>query len=63
MGGNREVFCPGCKEPVRRKPPRIWSIATDRPAYSHHDGEPLCPVPAAEGDSRPAEPVIWVPTE
>jgi hypothetical protein len=52
------LACPECKEPARTVPPRDWPLArwAPRPAYSHHDGTALCPVPATHG-SQPAEPV------
>ncbi|GAA4907798.1 hypothetical protein [Streptomonospora salina] len=62
MGEKRDVFCPECEEPVQAQPPRIWACGTDRPAYSHLDGEPLCPVMTGAG-YLPAEPVTQVPAE
>ncbi|TCB91675.1 hypothetical protein E0H26_25540 [Micromonospora zingiberis] len=39
-------------------PPRRWPLDgfASRPATSHHDGTPLCPVPGPNG-SRPAAPI------
>ncbi len=50
--------CPECKEPARPMPPRDWPLNgfVPRPAASHHDGTPLCPVPGPNG-SQPANPV------
>ncbi|MEV0396497.1 hypothetical protein [Polymorphospora rubra] len=50
--------CPECGEPARPVPPRDWPLDgfASRPAASHHDGTPLCPVPGPNG-SRPAEPI------
>ncbi|GAB3160778.1 hypothetical protein GCM10027290_67240 [Micromonospora sonneratiae] len=52
------LCCPECGEPARPVPPRDWPLNgfVPRPAASHHDGTPLCPVPGPDG-SRPAEPV------
>jgi len=50
--------CPECGEPARPTPPRHWPLDgfVSRPAASHRDGTPLCPVPGPEG-SQPADPV------
>ncbi|MEV7231243.1 hypothetical protein AB0M79_30130 [Polymorphospora sp. NPDC051019] len=50
--------CPECGEPARPVPPRDWPLDgfASRPAASHHDGTPLCPVPGPNG-SQPAEPI------
>ncbi|MEU8159494.1 hypothetical protein [Micromonospora parva] len=50
--------CPECGEPARPVPPRDWPLNgfTPRPAASHHDGTPLCPVPGPNG-SQPADPI------
>jgi hypothetical protein len=46
--------CPVCHEPAAPRPPRRWLTAHGpRPAWSHVDGEPLCPVVGAAG-YRPA---------
>ncbi|QBI55485.1 hypothetical protein [Streptomonospora litoralis] len=62
MGESEKLFCPQCEEPVRHMPPRIWATGTDRPAYSHRDGEPLCPVRTGTGH-RPADPFTRSPAE
>ncbi|BCJ63015.1 hypothetical protein [Polymorphospora rubra] len=50
--------CPECGEPARPVPPRDWPLNefVPRPAASHHDGTPLCPVPGPNG-SQPADPI------
>lgn len=50
--------CPECGEPARPVPPRHWPLDgfASRPATSHRDGTPLCPVPGPDG-SQPAEPI------
>ncbi|GAA0490923.1 hypothetical protein Ade02nite_23310 [Paractinoplanes deccanensis] len=50
--------CPECGEPARAVAPSDWSMpaAMPRPAASHHDGTPLCPVPGPHG-SQPADPI------
>ncbi|MEU8370077.1 hypothetical protein [Micromonospora tulbaghiae] len=50
--------CPECGEPARPVPPRRWPLDgfASRPAASHHDGTPLCPVPDPNG-SQPADPI------
>ncbi|MFD1083463.1 hypothetical protein [Micromonospora andamanensis] len=55
--------CPECGEPARPVPPRRWPLDgfASRPATSHHDGTPLCPVPGPHG-SQPAEPIA-TPTQ
>lgn len=46
--------CPECHEPARPCPPHRWVPANGpRPAWSHVDGEPLCPVVGVDG-YRPA---------
>jgi len=51
------LHCPECGEPARHRPPPRWNgAAGPAPAYSHLDGEPLCPVPTNNG-SEPATPV------
>ncbi len=56
----RAMVCPECGEPAVARPPRtllryaVHGMST--PAWSHRDGEPLCPVMGA-GGYRPAEPV------
>lgn len=48
------MVCPVCHEPARANAPRRWVPAYGpRPAWSHVDGEPLCPVIGATG-YRPA---------
>ena len=52
-----KAYCPECGEPVIPYPPLTWTPALGpRPAYSHRDREPLCPVPGDTG-SEPAQPV------
>ncbi|WP_433615324.1 hypothetical protein ACQP2P_11240 [Dactylosporangium sp. CA-139114] len=53
------LVCPECGEPARAVPPTEWPLdgSAARPGHSHHDGTPLCPVPAHPGGSQPAEPV------
>ncbi|WBB53873.1 hypothetical protein [Verrucosispora sp. WMMD573] len=55
--------CPECGEPARPAPPRRWPLDgfAPRPATSHHDGTPLCPVPGPHG-SQPVEPIA-TPTQ
>lgn len=50
--------CPECGEPARTVAPSDWPMpeTMPRPAASHHDGTPLCPVPGPHG-SQPAEPI------
>ena len=52
--------CPECGEPVRHVPPTArqpWAgHGRPVPAWSHTDGEPLCPVSGPNG-SQPADPV------
>ena len=50
--------CPECGETARPIPPTEWHLAgfATRPAASHADGSPLCPVYGPDG-ARPAEPV------
>jgi hypothetical protein len=39
------VACPVCHKPARHRPPRQrMPVNGPRPAWSHVDGEPLCPV-------------------
>ena len=46
--------CPVCHEPARPYPPHRWAPANGpRPAWSHVDGEPLCPMVGPDG-YRPA---------
>jgi hypothetical protein len=51
--------CPGCGEPAYSKPPTDWHLPASYPvpAYSHREGDPLCPV---DGGDRvtPSEPVM-----
>lgn len=48
------MACPVCHEPALPRPPRRWVAAYGpHPAWSHVDGEPLCPVVGADG-YRPA---------
>ncbi|GAA1105097.1 hypothetical protein [Nocardiopsis composta] len=54
------LYCPECGEAAQAKPPRIWAVGTARPAHSHLDGEPLCPVMTRWG-YRPAEAVTTPP--
>jgi hypothetical protein len=57
MISHSQVVCPECGEPAVPHPPSSWTSAWGpRPAYSHPDGEPLCPV-VGPGDYRPASPV------
>jgi hypothetical protein len=50
--------CPECGETARLVPPTAWPLAgfAARPAASHADGTPLCPVYGPDGEC-PAEPV------
>ncbi len=51
------LICPECGEEALIRPPTDWTPAHEpAPAYSHTDGEPLCPVMTASG-YRPAEPI------
>jgi hypothetical protein len=53
----RGMVCPECEEPVQQQPPTaIMPVSFGRPAWSHLDGEPLCPVMTSDGYA-PAEPV------
>lgn len=53
-----QVFCPECGEHAATRPPTSWTpVWGPRPAFSHLDGEPLCPVLTADG-YRPARPVL-----
>src|SRR4051812_29060757 len=56
--GPGALSCPECREAVRAAAPTEWPLAgwAPRPAHSHLDGTPLCPV-YATGGVRPAEPV------
>ena len=48
--------CPVCYEPAVPHPPLHWlAFHGPRPAWSHVDGEPLCPVTGPAGGSRPAQ--------
>lgn len=48
--------CPECGEPVINIPPRRWPGALGSPpAWSHLDGEPLCPIVGPNG-YQPATP-------
>lgn len=50
-----KYVCPECGEPARKRPPRRWIVpGVPTPKWSHHDGEPLCPVVTRDG-YRPAE--------
>lgn len=52
------VICPECREPARRRSPTRWTPAIGpTPAWSHHDGEPLCPRRDARG-YQPAPPTV-----
>ncbi|MBA8825313.1 uncharacterized Zn finger protein (UPF0148 family) [Saccharopolyspora lacisalsi] len=54
-----KLICPECGEEALNKPPRSITPqmrADGAPQYSHHDGEPLCPVVSDSG-YRPAEPI------
>lgn len=54
--GHRPMWCPECREPARHRPPDPWPLSwLPRPAASHRDGTPLCPVPGPHG-SQPAQP-------
>lgn len=56
------LVCPECGDPVQRVAPREWPLAgwVPRPAFSHRDGTPLCPVFGARG-CAPADPVGMAP--
>jgi hypothetical protein len=57
MISHPQAVCPECGEPAVPRPPSSWTPAWGpRPAHSHADGEPLCPVVGA-GGYRPASPV------
>ena len=44
------LICPECHEAARAVPPlRPTAGYGSPPAFSHHDGEPLCPVMGDEG--------------
>lgn len=49
------LCCPECAERARPVPPRRWPLDgfASRPAASHHDGTPLCPVPGPNGSQLP----------
>lgn len=59
---DRRHVCPECGEPAVRRPPAgRWAATTlavtgRLPAWSHTDGEPLCPVTGPDGAYRPADP-------
>ena len=51
-----QLVCPVCREPARAQQPAYWRVADGQvPAWSHHNGEPLCPVLTDDG-LRPAHP-------
>lgn len=51
-----DLICPECGEPVVTQAPSSWLPAWGpAPAYSHLDGEPLCPVVGPHG-YQPANP-------
>jgi hypothetical protein len=55
--GRTAMVCPECGEPVRQRPPTALAPAGTPPtAWSHTDGEPLCPVMTQDGYA-PARPV------
>ncbi|WP_231394935.1 hypothetical protein [Micromonospora sp. CNB394] len=56
--GPGSLRCPECEQPALLVPPRDWPLNgfAARPAASHTDGTPLCPVPGPHG-SQPADPV------
>jgi hypothetical protein len=48
--GSRAMVCPECGEPVRQRLSTALAPAGSRPAaWSHADGEPLCPVVTKDG--------------
>ncbi|HET8662582.1 MAG TPA: hypothetical protein VFM55_26875 [Micromonosporaceae bacterium] len=56
------AYCSGCGEPAVNRPPQpsgwltTWTATGHRvPAWSHRDGEPLCPVIGPHG-YQPAQP-------
>lgn len=52
----RSHWCTECGEPARPLPPHPWQPAlTRRPAFSHLDGSPLCPVMGVN-DYEPSSP-------
>jgi len=53
------VRCPGCGEPAYSRPPTDWHLPAwyPVPAYSHREGDPLCPVSGPDG-ATPADPTI-----
>jgi hypothetical protein len=55
-------WCPQCGEQALDVPPRVWLLSgwLPRPAHSHYDGTPLCPVSGPRG-SQPAEPTTVGP--
>lgn len=54
-----DLICPECHEPVQHEAPHVWTAAWGPPpAYSHLDGQPLCPVMDKAG-YRPADPVTY----
>ena len=51
------LVCPECGEPALTRPPTTWTPTWGpRPAHSHPDGEPLCPVIGDDG-YQPADPI------
>jgi hypothetical protein len=55
--GSTAMVCPECGEPVRQRPPTALApTGTPPTAWSHADGEPLCPVMTDDGYA-PARPV------
>lgn len=51
-----DLSCPECGEPALARPPTSWNACWGpRPSYSHHDGQPLCPVMGSDG-YQPAHP-------
>jgi hypothetical protein len=57
MSDHQHLQCPECAEPATRRSPSSWTPAWGpAPAYSHLDGEPLCPVVGDHG-YQPTEPV------
>lgn len=63
-GITQTLTCPECGEPARPAPPHEWEWLLSgwkpRPAFSHHDGTPLCPVIGPDG-YEPADPIGAAP--